>query len=256
MKDILQVKEGITNPTLVIGLPGIGNVGKIVTDYIIEHLKAKEIGKFYIDTPPMVFPTQTSIEFPSVKLYHASYKRNSFLFIAGDYQPREAKCFEFCTKILDVFKKLKGKEIIILGGASLPDTRADPSVYAIASKTFLIDKYRKIEPKLQSAHGNLGPIVGVAGVLLGLAKDTNISATAFLTETTDKDYFSTKSVKKALTLLNKLTGIDVNPRKFDSRIKNMDAEISAIQNIVGEEDKGMPSFTGKEDKKPDVGYIG
>ena len=78
--DSFQLNDAkISKPTLVIGLPGIGNVGKIVTDYVIEQLNAKEIGKFYIDTPPMVFPTQDGIEFPSVKLYHAAYRKNSFL---------------------------------------------------------------------------------------------------------------------------------------------------------------------------------
>lgn len=256
MKDSFYLKNSkIKNPTLVVGLPGIGNVGKIVTDFIVEQLHAKEIGKFYSDTPPMVFPTKDSIEFPTVKLYHAMHKRNNFLFITGDYQPREAKCFEFCSKIIDVFKKMKGKEIIVLGGASLPDFDTNPAVYAIASKTKLINKYKKLEPNLRSAHGNLGPIVGVAGVLLGLAKDKNIDATAFLTETTDKEYFNTKSVRKAMYLLNKLIGIQVNNKKFDLRIKNMDAEISAIQDIMKPTEEGMLETTEKKHDE-DVGYIG
>lgn len=255
MKDLpFQLKDTkISKPIMVVGLPGIGNVGKIVTDYVIEQLKAKEIGKFYIDTPPMVFPTKDGIEFPSVKLYHATSQKNSFLFIAGDYQPRESKCFDFCSQIIDLFKRLKGKSIIILGGASLPDVDADPSIYAISSKTALIEKYRKIDPSLKSAHGNLGPIVGVAGVLLGLSKDKNIDATAFLIETTDKEYFNAKSVRKALQLLNKLTGISINTKKFDSQMKNMGAEISAIQNFM--KDEATEKSKTKEEMGG-VGYIG
>src|SRR3989344_9107855 len=160
VRDLKDLKlKDMDNPTFVIGLPGIGNVGKIVTDYIIEHLNAKEIGKFYVDTPPMVFPTQDGIEFPSVRMYHSNYrkngnggstkgkedrksrkdgKNNSFLSIAGDYQPREAKCFDFCAQVLDIFQKVKGKEIIILGGASLPAMGKTPEVYAISSKNELM----------------------------------------------------------------------------------------------------------------------
>ena len=68
--------ENLHSPTFVVGLPGIGNVGKIVTDYIIEHLNAKEVGKFYVDTPPMVFPTQDGIEFQSVRMYYAGPSKN------------------------------------------------------------------------------------------------------------------------------------------------------------------------------------
>ena len=284
LKD-LKLKD-MDNPTFVVGLPGIGNVGKIVTDYIIEHLNAKEIGKFYVDTPPMVFPTQDGIEFPSVRMYHSNYrkngnggsakgkedrksrkdgKNNSFLFIAGDYQPREAKCFDFCAQVLDIFQKVKGKEIIILGGASLPAMGKTPEVYAISSKNELMKRYSKIAPGLKTAHGNLGPIVGVAGVLLGMAKDKNIDATAFLTETTDKNYFDSRSVSKALELLNKLTGISVDTKKFDARVKNIDAEISALHDLLEGEQGEMQigtqkgsglklETTGEEDF--DIGYIG
>ncbi len=278
--------DGMDSPTFIVGLPGIGNVGKIVTDYIIEHLNAKEIGKFYVDTPPMVFPTQDGIEFPSVRMYHVIYgkngnaekvkgkmngkkkgkggkreEKNSFLFIAGDYQPREAKCFDFCAQVLEIFQKVKGKEIIILGGASLPAMSKTPEVYAIASKNELMKRYSKIAPGLKTAHGNLGPIVGVAGVLLGMAKDKNIDATAFLTETTDKNYFDSRSVSKALDLVNKLTGISVDVKKFDARVKKIDAEISALHELAeGEQIKmGKGSelkleTTGDEDF--DIGYIG
>ncbi len=241
------------NATLVIGLPGIGNVGKIVTDFVVEQLHAKEVGKFYSDIPPMVFPTKDSVEFPTLRLYHATHKRNNFLFITGDYQPREAKCFDFCTEVINIFKKVKGKEIIVLGGASLPNIDSNPSVYAIASKNSLIEKYRKVEPNLRSAHGNLGPIVGVAGVLLGLAKNKNINATAFLTETTDKQYFNAKSVKKALSLINKLTGIQIDNKKFNLRIRSIEAEISAIQNFI----KPIESVKETEEEHDSsIGYIG
>jgi len=245
----------MNNPTVVIGLPGIGNVGKIVTDYVVDQLNAKEMGKFHIDIPPMVFPTQDGIEFPSVKIYHTSHKKNNYLFIAGDYQPRESRCFEFCSQIIELFKKLKGKEIIILGGASLPNVDSAPSMYAISSKNDLIEKFKRLEPRLRSAHGNRGPIVGVAGVLLGLAKDKNINATAFLTETTDKEYFNASSVKMALELLNKLTGMKINTKKFDLQMKNMDEEISAIQDIVKEESE-HPMTGSVETDDRNVGYIG
>ncbi len=257
--------EGIKKPTIVVGLPGIGNVGKIVTDYVIEQLKAKEIGKFYIDTPPMVFPTYESVEFPSVKVYSAEQKGLNFIFIAGDYQPREAKCFEFCSSLLEIFKKTSGKEIIILGGASLPKINVSPSIYAIASNAGIIQKYKKLEPEIKLAHGNLGPIVGVAGVLLGMAKDAGVNAVAFLTETTEREYFNANSVKKALLLLNKLTGIDVDTKKFDARMKKINAEITALRTFITAEpeERGLEGVDfpfgeheGKREGDEKVGYIG
>ena len=35
-------KPKLKNPTLIEGLPGIGNVGKIAADFIVDELKAKK----------------------------------------------------------------------------------------------------------------------------------------------------------------------------------------------------------------------
>lgn len=257
-----KISSRIKYPTLLVGLPGIGNVGKIVTDFLIEQLNAKEIKRFNTDAPPMVFPTEHGIEFPSVRLYHVNYRNKNFLFLAGDYQPRDSKCFEFCHNILEFFKKLKGKEIIILGGASLPIVGKNPDIYVISNNENLLKRYKKIYPNLKPAYGNLGPIVGVAGVLLGLAKDKKIDAATFLTETTEGEYFNSISVRKALELVNKLTGIKVDTKKFDLKIKSIGAEINAIKSLSIQslqQDK-FQEFLEEEKKEEEseknVNYIG
>ena len=88
----------IKNPVLIIGLPGVGNIGKIVTDLIIDQQEAKELGSFIVDLPAMVFPSKDGVEFPSIKLYHKKIRETSYLFLAGDYQPRDANCFKFCER--------------------------------------------------------------------------------------------------------------------------------------------------------------
>ena len=60
-------------------------------------------------------------------------------------------------------------------------------------------------------------------------------------------------MRRALGLLNKLTGMEVSTKKFDLRMKSMDAEISAIQNFI-KEDPEKPKVITEE--KKDVGYIG
>ena len=40
--ELLDKKVKIKNPVLLEGLPGIGNVGKIAADFIIEEIKAKK----------------------------------------------------------------------------------------------------------------------------------------------------------------------------------------------------------------------
>ena len=38
----------LNNPVLIEGLPGIGNVGKIAIDFIVEELKAQKLCSFFL----------------------------------------------------------------------------------------------------------------------------------------------------------------------------------------------------------------
>ena len=45
-KEIKTIPK-LNKPILIEGLPGIGNVGKIAVDFLIEELKAKKIYSFF-----------------------------------------------------------------------------------------------------------------------------------------------------------------------------------------------------------------
>ena len=45
-------KPQLKNPILVEGLPGIGNVGKVAVDFMVDELKAKKIAEFSSYTFP------------------------------------------------------------------------------------------------------------------------------------------------------------------------------------------------------------
>jgi len=45
----------LTNPILIEGLPGIGNVGKLAVEHLIDTIKAKKFAEIYSkDFPPQV----------------------------------------------------------------------------------------------------------------------------------------------------------------------------------------------------------
>ena len=49
-------KPKLNNPILIEGLPGIGNVGKLAVEHLIEMTNAKKFAELYSkDFPPQVF---------------------------------------------------------------------------------------------------------------------------------------------------------------------------------------------------------
>ncbi len=238
--------ENIKNPILIEGLPGIGNVGKIATDYIIEKTKAKKI--FEISSykfPHCVFVNEKNlVELPLIEIYHKKIKNKSFLFLVGDVQPMdEVTCYEFCDKILDIIQKFKAKEIITIGGVAIEKIPKNPKVYCTGNNQKIIKKY-KLKNKIRNLNTIVGPIIGVSGLLIGLAKKRKISGISLLAETfAHPNYLGIKSAKEILKILNK---------KFNLKLKINDLEDEIVE--FGEEIK--KTIKTKQLKHHDSNYIG
>ena len=62
----------LNKPILIEGLPGIGNVGKVAADFIIDEIKAKKIFElFSYDMPNSVFVNEKNlVELPVIEIYY------------------------------------------------------------------------------------------------------------------------------------------------------------------------------------------
>ena len=223
-------KPKLNKPTLIEGLPGIGNVGKVATDFIIDELKAKKLFEIYSYTfPHSVFVNEDNlVDLPIIEIFYKKFnnKKQDLILLAGDIQPvDEVSSYEFSEKILDMVEEFKGKEVITLGGIGLSEIPKKPKLYCTANCKGIIQRYKDgmVNDKL---HGVVGPIVGVSGLLVGLAKNRKIDAISFLAETYGHPmYLGIKGAREILKLLNKKLGLNVDINKLDKEIKEVESEI-------------------------------
>jgi uncharacterized protein len=220
----------VKNPIMIEGLPGIGNVGKIAVDFMIDNLKAKKIYEIHsYHFPNAVFINEKNlVELPMVELYHANVNNDDLLLLAGDIQPiDEASCYEFCDKILEMFKKLNGREIITLGGIGLQKVPLSPKVYCTANTKSIINEYESANLR-QDIYGVVGPIIGVTGLLVGLSGQAGIPAIALLAETLGHpSYLGIKGAREILKILNKKLQLKLNLKELDEEIVEIEKEISS-----------------------------
>lgn len=260
--EIKQVaKAKIQNPILIEGLPGMGNVGKIAVDFLIDALKAKKIYElFSYDLPHCVFVNEENVvELPSIEIYHKTIKNRSILLLAGDIQPiSESSCYEFCNKILDTFQihKGRGKEVITLGGIALPRIPRDPQVYCTGTSKSVVNRYRSLVNT--NMHGVVGPIVGVSGLLTGLAGKRNIPAVTLLAETFGHpSYLGIKGARKLLNVLQKQLNISLDLSELDDDILELE---KSLLTKVAKSSEVAKAITKKKSKLPfpqhEIDYIG
>jgi uncharacterized protein (TIGR00162 family) len=220
-------KKKINSPILIEGLPGIGNVGKIVVDYIVEELKAEKIIEFFAYClPNSVFVNEDNlVALPRLELYYKRINNQDYLFLAGDVQPAtEEGSYSFTELILDMMQKYGCKEIITLGGIGLAEIPQMPVVYCASNDLKFIEKFIKAGAK-KEVYGVVGPIMGVSGLLVGLAAKRKIKATALLAETLGHPmYLGLLGAKSSLVILCKTYNLKVSLKELDKEIKIMESE--------------------------------
>ena len=231
IKKFLQKMPHLQNPILIEGLPGIGNVGKVAVDFMVDRLNAKKIMEIYSHSfPHSVFVNEDNlVELPTVELFYKKRKgKRDLIFLAGDIQPLdEESSYEFSHKVLDILKELNGSELITLGGIGLPDIPEKPRVYCTGTSKKMIEKYRKGEKISKNLFCVVGPIVGVTGLLIGLAKEKNINGVCLLAETYGHPlYLGVKGSKEVLKILNKKLSLDLDVQSISKEIEDIEEELA------------------------------
>jgi len=244
----------MNKPILVEGLPGIGNVGKVAIDFIIEELGAKKIFNLSSNSMPhSVYVNERSlIELPSISIYHTKTKTHDLLLVAGDAQPiDERSTYTFSRTLLELLLSLKGREIITLGGIGLPAVPKKPKIYCTGTSKSIVNKYVKDTDINPNLYGIVGPIIGVSGLLLGLAKGSKIQGVALLAETYGHPmYLGIRGAREIVRVLNQKLSIGIDIKELDAEINKLEAEATSAKSI---ELKNMqlPKKVGQE-----ASYIG
>ncbi len=247
-------KPKLKKAIFIEGLPGIGNVGKVVIDFIVDELKAKKIYEITSNTfPHSVFVNEDNlVELPKIEMFYKKLNGHDLLLMGGDVQPiDEISSYEFSEKVLDLVEGFNTREIITLGGIGLGEIPKKPKIYCTGNSRKIIEKYKskKVHDKL---YGVVGPIVGISGLLLGLASKRKIDAVSLLAETYGHPmYLGVKGAREVLKVLNgKLKlGVDVN---------KLEREIAYIEKQILKKTEELSNVSNKSGlkKRKEYSYIG
>ncbi len=238
----IMMKRGAKpeKPIMIVGLPGIGSVGKIVVEQIRKEYKAERIATIYSPHFPshVMMTKKGGIRLVSNRLYLIRQKPNDILLLTGDYQPPSPEGQYYVNSdIVEFFKdRLGGTFIYTVGGyVSHNGTPGRPRVFANATTKNVIKQFSKYDIVFGRSRG---AIWGAAGMLLAFAKMRKLSGICLLGETSLMDFDAT-AAKAVLEVLSKTTHLKVKIEGLDSLIKEaarVESEL-AQQMSAQEEDK-------------------
>ncbi|MGA2309147.1 MAG: proteasome assembly chaperone family protein [Candidatus Bathyarchaeia archaeon] len=246
-------KVDLNNPILVEGLPGLGLVGKIAIRYLVKWLKAEKLA--YIYSPHFPYFVLVNKK-GNVRLLRGTFyfwknknRKNDLVLFTGDSQAQTIEGqYEISNSILNFARKCNVKTIITIGGYRMEATDK-PKVVAAATSQELLNKAQQAGAEI-SPTGS--PIVGTAGLILGLSHFKKIDALCLLGET--RGYLpDPKSAKSVLEVLQSLLGFEVSLSGLDEEIAKADKMVTRLQSIEEKRTLEAEETRKEEDKK--VTYI-
>jgi uncharacterized protein (TIGR00162 family) len=246
IKEFAQIHPN--NPVLIEGLPGLGLVGKIALRYLVKQLKAKKIAYLYSPHFPYFVLVNKK---GNVRLLRGSFyyyqnpKGNDIILFTGDSQSQTIEGqYEIADCMLDFSEKHGVKTIATIGGYRM-EPKEKPKVYIAATNQDIIHKALDAGATL-SASGS--PIVGTAGLILGLAKFKKVEALCLLGETRGylPDPLAAKSV---LEVLASTFNFDLDLTGLNDEISRAETMVARLQQIEEKRAVQAEETRKQEDKK-------
>ena len=247
IKELKKVEP--RNPILIEGLPGLGLVGKIAIRYLIKKLKAQKFAHLYSPHFPYFVLVNKK---GNVRLLRGTFYlwenkngQNDLILFTGDSQSQTIEGqYEIADCMLDFSQKYNIKTIVTIGGYRM-ETKEKPNVYVAAIDKELLNKALAAGAALSNSGS---PIVGTAGLILGLARFKKISALCLLGETRGylPDPLAASSV---LEVLKTTFNFELDLNDLSKEIAKAETMVSRLQEIEEKRALQAEETRKEEDKK-------
>lgn len=248
VKELKSVK--LRRPALLEGFPGLGYVGKISISYMVKQLNAKKLAELYSPFFPnhVITDSRGSARLPRADFYfwQNSAEERDLIFLTSDAQAQNIQGqYEVVDAFLSYAKEMEVEHVIAIGGYSSKIQDKSTRVVCASTSKRLLDSALKAGAEV-SPMGN--PIVGLAGLTLGLAEFRGIDATSILGETAGHmpDPAASKNV---LTVIQRFLDLDLDLEPLDREIEKTLKTLKKMEDVQQKMDDFVKKSLELESRK-------
>ena len=234
--------------TFICGLPGVGLVGNIVANFLVNNLKLKQVG--IIDGPafPSISVVKDGIPNHPMRLYAGEQicndgKCNQIVICVSDFVPPVSATKDLVDCIFD-WAKEKGCTSFIIGeGFSIPQKNEDKDsiVYGVSSTEASKDliSNAKVTPF------EFGTIGGFTGVMLNQGRLRSVNVLGLLAEV-EEDIPDALAASKIIEAIDKLLlEIDLDPKPLLEEAASLEKELQKVtEQVPSDTNNSVPRYIG------------
>ncbi|WP_138006956.1 proteasome assembly chaperone family protein [Halalkalirubrum salinum] len=234
----------LAEPVLIEGLPGVGHVGKLAAEHLLEELDSELVARLYADEfPPQVDIDDEGIASLTCASFHAVYTDGDgpdLLVLTGDHQASTNDGhYRLTDAILDVAEEFGSQRAFALGGVPTGELVEEYTVLgavtAAEQKAALEDagvEFRPDEPA--------GGIVGVSGLILGLGGRRGFDSVCLMGETSGY-LVDPKSAQAVLEVLQEILDFEVDFGSLEDRAEEMEEVVGKIREMQDQQQAQLPT---------------
>ena len=179
------IGEGIPEHSAILeAVPGVGNVGKLVVDALVEKHPSRTIGWIlHPDFPPHATLSKEGLMAPPRLDINSVILPNgkTVITIGGDLQPMTANGqFEVANSILELAKKYNTPQLLVLAG--LASGAEDRNIHVICADSKIKKSLERNDIVVSNKQPTSG-MIGIAGLLISLSPLHDVPAIGLIAET-------------------------------------------------------------------------
>ena len=179
------IGEGLPEHSAILeAVPGVGNVGKLVVDALVEKHPSRTIGWIlHPDFPPHATLSKEGLLAPPRLDINSVILPNgkTVITIGGDLQPMTANGqFEVANSILELAKKYNTPQLLVLAG--LASGAEDRNIHVICADSKIKKSLERNDIVVSNKQPTSG-MIGIAGLLISLSPLHDVPAIGLIAET-------------------------------------------------------------------------
>jgi uncharacterized protein (TIGR00162 family) len=237
---IEHTQPGVQKPVFIEGLPGVGNVGKLAAEHLVDLTGATRWCTIHCrDFPPQVIINDDGTIRQVENILWVAPKAcggRDLVIMTGDFQPMTGPGQHAVVDyVLDLLEPLGCQELYTMGGCGLGTTVDDPDVLGAATDIPTVQKLIDLGVRFDEDEPS-GGIIGVSGLFLGVGAARGFHGACLMGETSGY-VVDPKAAQAVLEVVALLTGMtDVTFQNLDDKAAEMELLRAAFIESHGDGD--------------------
>jgi len=217
------------NPVLIEGFPGIGLVGNIASQHMIEEMDMEYIGSIESRYFPSIAVLYEGLINMPVRVYESV--EHNLIIVISDIPISHSVSYDVSNALVDWAESINVKEIASIAGIAIMD--GEHKVFGAATTQEMLDRIKDEVEVFQ-----MGTISGISGSVMAECLLRGIPALSLLgaTKTQNPD---PRAASDVIGVLNKLYGLSIDTERLIKQAERIEIELQKLsEDVQASEQKG------------------